>query len=311
MTGIYKIENLRNHKVYIGQAIDVARRIMDHKFLLVRNEHTNNHLQRAWNNLTENDFEFSIIEECAEEQLTEREQYWIDFYGGIDAQTTYNQREAGSHGRHSLETKEKISKIQRGVPKAPGRKVSDLGRKSLSLSHLGKRPSEETRRKMSLAQTGRKHTKETKQKISDTNKQRYIDNPALREEVSKRMSGRVFSDEHRKKLGDCNRGKSYKENTELIQKHSEGLKNAYRTGKKKAVWITVYGISLMQQEWADLLGINRTTLIYYRKKGEGHVEEYIKERINSTVEKKGAMSDILVDNKIEGDKNALINYLLS
>ena len=37
----------------------------------------------------------------------------------------------------------------------------------------------------------------------------------------------------------------------------------------------------------------------------------IDERINELVEKKGAMSDILVDNKIEGDKNALINYLLS
>ena len=37
----------------------------------------------------------------------------------------------------------------------------------------------------------------------------------------------------------------------------------------------------------------------------------IDERINDLVEKKGAMSDILVDNKIQGDKNALINYLLS
>lgn len=37
----------------------------------------------------------------------------------------------------------------------------------------------------------------------------------------------------------------------------------------------------------------------------------IDERINELVEKKGAMSDILVDGKIQGDKNALINYLLS
>ena len=37
----------------------------------------------------------------------------------------------------------------------------------------------------------------------------------------------------------------------------------------------------------------------------------IDERINELVEKKGAMADILVDGKIQGDKNALINYLLS
>lgn len=37
----------------------------------------------------------------------------------------------------------------------------------------------------------------------------------------------------------------------------------------------------------------------------------IDERINDIVEKKGQMAEILIDNKIEGDKNALINYLLS
>ena len=37
----------------------------------------------------------------------------------------------------------------------------------------------------------------------------------------------------------------------------------------------------------------------------------IDERINSLVEKKGAISAILVDDKVEGDKTALINYLLS
>lgn len=37
----------------------------------------------------------------------------------------------------------------------------------------------------------------------------------------------------------------------------------------------------------------------------------IDERINNIVEKKGQMADILVDGKIKGDKNALINYLLS
>ncbi len=40
-------------------------------------------------------------------------------------------------------------------------------------------------------------------------------------------------------------------------------------------------------------------------------KDTIDERINSLVEKKGQMSAILIDDKIEGDKNALINYLLS
>lgn len=40
-------------------------------------------------------------------------------------------------------------------------------------------------------------------------------------------------------------------------------------------------------------------------------KDTIDERINALVEKKGKMSEILVDGKIQGDKNALINYLLS
>lgn len=40
-------------------------------------------------------------------------------------------------------------------------------------------------------------------------------------------------------------------------------------------------------------------------------KDTIDERINSLVEKKGQMAEILVDGRIEGDKNALINYLLS
>ena len=40
-------------------------------------------------------------------------------------------------------------------------------------------------------------------------------------------------------------------------------------------------------------------------------KDTIDERINEIVEKKGKMADIIIDDKIQGDKNALINYLLS
>lgn len=40
-------------------------------------------------------------------------------------------------------------------------------------------------------------------------------------------------------------------------------------------------------------------------------KDTIDERINDIVEKKGKMADIIIDDAIEGDKNALINFLLS
>lgn len=277
MTGIYKIMNILNNKVYIGQAINIQSRIREHKELLNRNCHPNNHLQHAWNLYGDEKFIFSTIEKCDEKILTQREQFWIDFYGGINSDNTYNQRDAGSHGTHSEETKIKISERLNGVPKKPGRKVSEEGRLSLSLSHIGKYPSEETKKKMSASQKGRKHTEETKKKIAEKNKQRYIDNPELRKEISKRMTGRVFSEEHKYKLGSANRGKSYKDNKERTHKQSEGLKRAYKTGKRKAIWITVDGITKMQNEWADILGVPHTSIIYQRKKGDGYAEKYIHE----------------------------------
>jgi predicted GIY-YIG superfamily endonuclease len=79
--GIYKIENLINGKIYIGQSIDIEKRWSVHKAELNRNYHCNNHLQNAWNKYGEENFEFVIIEECDNSQLNEREIYWIDKYG--------------------------------------------------------------------------------------------------------------------------------------------------------------------------------------------------------------------------------------
>ena len=49
ISGIYKIENLIDGKVYIGQSINILRRLADHKSSLKYNRHHNGYLQRAYN----------------------------------------------------------------------------------------------------------------------------------------------------------------------------------------------------------------------------------------------------------------------
>lgn len=75
--GIYKIKNLLNGNVYIGQSVDIEKRWSTHKAELKNNYHHNIHLQNAWNKYGEENFEFSIVEECNINQLDEREIYWI------------------------------------------------------------------------------------------------------------------------------------------------------------------------------------------------------------------------------------------
>jgi predicted GIY-YIG superfamily endonuclease len=75
--GIYKIENLLNGKVYIGQSVNIEKRWSTHKSELEKKYHYNIHLQSAWNKYGGDNFEFSIVEECNIDQLNQCEIYWI------------------------------------------------------------------------------------------------------------------------------------------------------------------------------------------------------------------------------------------
>ena len=76
--GIYKIKNLINGKLYIGQSVNIEQRWRFHIMELRNNRHHSSYLQNAWNKYGDDNFEFSIIEECRIDQLDIREMYWID-----------------------------------------------------------------------------------------------------------------------------------------------------------------------------------------------------------------------------------------
>ena len=75
--GIYKIQNLVNGKIYIGQSVNIEKRWSTHRSALENNYHYNIHLQSAWKKYGEENFKFSIVEKCNIDQLNQREIYWI------------------------------------------------------------------------------------------------------------------------------------------------------------------------------------------------------------------------------------------
>lgn len=89
-SGIYKIVNIVNKKVYIGKASNIDSRFRSHKSYLRRNTHYNNHLQRSWNKYGENSFKFEVIEYCEKDILIERENYWMKHYNSFDFRYGYN-----------------------------------------------------------------------------------------------------------------------------------------------------------------------------------------------------------------------------
>ena len=77
MVGIYKIQNTVNGKIYVGQSKDIEDRWTHHKYNLRNGKHANYLLQEDWYIFGENNFRFSVIEECKEHELINKEQEWI------------------------------------------------------------------------------------------------------------------------------------------------------------------------------------------------------------------------------------------
>lgn len=81
-SGIYKITNINNGKVYIGRASNIEKRWQEHKDLLAAGAHHSYKLQECYNSLeNKHDLKYEIIEEVAyENERVVKEQYYIDKY---------------------------------------------------------------------------------------------------------------------------------------------------------------------------------------------------------------------------------------
>lgn len=82
MTGIYKITNTINNKVYIGLSNNIEERWKTHKkrYKIKTDKEYEKHLYRAFRKYGLDAFTFEIIEICSKEQLPNREIYWISYY---------------------------------------------------------------------------------------------------------------------------------------------------------------------------------------------------------------------------------------
>lgn len=92
--GIYKIENNINHKIYIGQSVNIERRWRDH-----RSAQDELPIHRAFYKYGIENFTFEIIEECSKEELDEKECYYIHYFNSYN--NGYNLTVGGQGSSHS------------------------------------------------------------------------------------------------------------------------------------------------------------------------------------------------------------------
>ena len=95
---IYKIENLINHRKYIGLTSNIQRRRNRHFTDLRCNRHDNSFLQKEFNIYGINNFSFDEIYQgdITPEEIGEKEKYYIKYYDSY--YNGYNQNEGGNFG---------------------------------------------------------------------------------------------------------------------------------------------------------------------------------------------------------------------
>lgn len=218
-SGIYKITNSVNGKVYVGSAVSIIRRWDLHRSQLNAGKHHSVKLQRAWVKYGEASFTLDVleyVEDCT--QLLTREQHWLDTLNTVD--DGYNVcRVAGSTlGVKMPEShRQRMSEVHKGRPKSEEmrRKVSEANRvrpvsqatldafrkarvgstlteehrAKLSAATKGKPKSEQAKANMNAKRIGRVMSEETKAKIAAAQKARMT--PEMRKRLSESAKNRT------------------------------------------------------------------------------------------------------------------------
>lgn len=84
-TGIYKITNIKTKECYIGQAMHIKERWAEHaKCGLGIDTPAGNKLYKAIQEFGLWNFSFEVLEICPQNQLNEKEKYYIDLYSSYD-----------------------------------------------------------------------------------------------------------------------------------------------------------------------------------------------------------------------------------
>lgn len=95
---IYKYENKINGHSYIGQTNNIDKRKREHRNASQNPNHKDYNLpiHRAITKYGEDNFIFSILEECSSQVVNERERYWIAYYNSYSK--GYNATIGGQDG---------------------------------------------------------------------------------------------------------------------------------------------------------------------------------------------------------------------
>lgn len=182
---VYCITQKSTGRVYIGQTIQsVKDRWVSHKsngYCVV--------LHRSIKKYGENDFQIEVIDRAdSKEELDALEAFYIALCGSTNRALGFNLRHGGSFGKHSIESKQKMSVSVRKAYENPEFKAK------LSAAKLGVKHSPEHVAKVAAALTGKKATAEAKKSLSAARMELWKDPQARENMRQSSIAGRADTD---------------------------------------------------------------------------------------------------------------------
>lgn len=204
MTGIYKIES-PSGKVYVGQSVNIKKRINAHKNGYKQRSGKCPKLQSSIKKYGFPAHKISVLHELpadvGHKELDEYEILYIQCFrdcgvelmnltpgGGAEALKSVNKGR-----RHSEETKKKIGDANRGQVRSEEIREANRSRR------VGTKLTDAHKLKLHSGNIGRKHTEESKRKMSETVK------ASLAKKFSEGWVRGARSEETKRKIGETNK----------------------------------------------------------------------------------------------------------
>ncbi len=197
--GICQILNTYTGDSYVGSAVDLTKRMNQHKSYLRNNNSDHRKLQRAWNKYGAFNFKFLVLEEIHDaNMLIEREQFYID---QISPKYNIRKQAESNLGLSDLpETKKKksASARMRGQSEPQMEALRGAQNRRIGVPVIGK--VKDSLRLGPESLRGKALSAETKKKISE----------ALRGRISY-WKGKTLPEDVKKKISKMKRGKPWTE----------------------------------------------------------------------------------------------------
>jgi len=275
IVGIYKITNLIDGKVYIGQTVNYNKRKKRHLSSLKNGNHHNEHLQRAFDKHGEDSFKIELIKKCNIEELDKLERYYIKELDACNHDKGYNMMYGGQRYRNfTKEVRLKMSEAGKG------RKFTNEHKKKIGLAHKGRKLSQEHISKISATK------KKTKIHCGEKNPNALISDSVAKKIIMDLLANMAVKDIANKYqvssdvVYNIMYNKSY---SHIMPDVREELKNrtSVLQDEKIETAINLYLQGHSQNEISKTLNISRNTLRKELKarniNPQIHVNQYIKQ----------------------------------